>query len=410
MQRKINPMIKQETTKLNVLFITPSFIYPPIGGDKIKPYKLIEYLASKHNLTFLCVDTEKDISEKRFTALQSLGIKVYVHYANFYLSAIKALIRTPFAGPIESEFYNSKTLTEKVKSTVNDEKIDLIINYFERTTEAVKHLKIPKILLAEDSRTLYQERTAKTSKSLLQKIKRKWELMKIRKYETELYDYFDVVTFVSDTDINYAKTLNNSANYVTVSNGVDLDKFKSTQGFEFRKDIYFIGKLDVWVNQIMIERLIKEIFPSIKSQLPEVKLFIVGFNANKELLKNLPKDVFIIDSPELVIPYYEKARLFIHPQFEGSGIQNKLLEALAMSCPVVTTLIGSQGINIEDGKSGLISNNNQQIISDSIEILTNDQVSETISINGRKLVEQNYSWDKVFAQIDSAISFAMKSK
>lgn len=403
-------MIEKEFEKLNILFITPNFIYPCIGGDKIKPFKLIEYLSKKYIITLLCVHTEHEIDKNRVIALKSKGIKLYTHYANYYLSAIKAMIRTPFGGPIESEFYNNRALNEKVKLITEKEKIDLIINYFERTTESVKHLKIPKILLAEDSRTLYQERTIKTTQPILQKIKRKWELMKIRKYETSLYNYFDVVTFVSDEDIAYSRQLNNRANYLTVSNGVELDKFKSTQPFNHRKDIYFIGKLDVWVNQIMIRRLIQVIFPAIKDKLPEVKLYIVGLNASKKLLNNLPKDVFVFDSPESVIPYYQKARLFIHPQFEGSGIQNKLLEALAMGCPVVSTPIGSQGINITNRESGIIAEDNKEIIKAAINVLTDDELAKKLSSNARKLVEQEYSWDKVFSQLDSAISFAMKLK
>lgn len=401
-------MKDKDIQKLNILFITPSFIYPFIGGDKIKPYKLIEHLSEKYNISLLCVHTEHEIAENRVIALKSKGIKLYTHYANYYLSAIKAMIRTPFGGPIESEFFNSTALNNKVKQIVQEENIDLIINYFERTTESVKHLKISKILLAEDSRTLYQERTIKNTQSILQKIKRKWELMKIRKYETSLYNYFDVVTFVSDEDIAYARQLNSRANYLTVSNGVELDKFKSTLPFNHRKDIYFIGKLDVWVNKIMIRRLIQVIFPAIKDKLPEVKLYIVGLNASKKILDNLPKDVFVIDSPEFVIPYYQKARLFIHPQFEGSGIQNKLLEALAMGCPVVSTPIGSQGINIQNAESGIIAEDNNEIIKAAINVLTDDELSRKLSINARKLVEQEYSWDKVFDQIDLAIVKAIR--
>ena len=195
---------------------------------------------------------------------------------------------------------------------------------------------------------------------------------------------------------------------MTVSNGVELEKFKSNQAFEHRKDIYFIGKLDVWVNQIMIDRLLHEIFPVIKKRVSDVRLFLVGFNPKRKLVNSLPRDVYVIDSPETVVPYYDKARLFIHPQFEGSGIQNKLLEALAMSCPAVSTPIGSQGINIINRESGIIAKNIEEIIEAAINVLTDDELAKKLSINARKLVEQEYSWDKVFAQIDLAINNALE--
>ena len=408
MQRKTLIMINVKSSKLNILFLTPSFIYPTIGGDKIKPYKVVEHLARTHNVTLLCINSEKEIDKNRYSALESLGVKVLSHSTNFYLSAIKALFKTTFDGPLEAEFFNSTALNNKVKQIVQSEKIDLIINYFERTAECVKHLPIPKILLADDSRTLYQERTVKTSKSIFQKMKRLWEVRKIKQYETELYDFFDVVTLVSDEDIAFARQLNNTANYMTVSNGVELEKFKSNQAFEHRKDIYFIGKLDVWVNQIMIDRLLHEIFPVIKKRVPDVRLFLVGFNPKRKLVNSLPRDVYVIDSPESVVPYYDKARLFIHPQFEGSGIQNKLLEALAMSCPAVSTPIGSQGINIINRESGIIAKNIEEIIEAAINVLTDDELAKKLSINARKLVEQEYSWDKVFAQIDLAINNALE--
>lgn len=140
----------------------------------------------------------------------------------------------------------------------------------------------------------------------------------------------------------------------------------------------------------MIDRLLHEIFPVIKKRVPDVRLFLVGFNPKRKLVNSLPRDVYVIDSPESVVPYYDKARLFIHPQFEGPGIQNKLLEALAMSYPAVSTPIGSQGINIINRESGIIAKNIEEIIEAAINVLTDDELAKKLSINARKLVEQEY--------------------
>lgn len=389
--------------KLNILFVTPSYIYPCIGGDRIKPFKVLEHLAKTHNVTLVSTGTEDSISDERINAIKALGADVYYYRADYVGSAIKSLLRTTFAGPLESEYFNSQGFSDFIKRIIKEKNIDFIFNFFERTTEAVKRIDLPKLLMADDSRALYQERTFKTSTSFLQKAKRIWEFNKLKKYEKELYGYFDNTTFVSDVDLEYSKSLNNEASFSILSNGVDIEKFKATTDFSLRKDAYFIGKLDVWVNLLMIERLLKYIYPGIKKAVPETKLYLVGFNPPKSLFKNLPKGVEIVDSPESVIPFYEKARLFIHPQFEGSGIQNKVLEALSMGAPVVSTPIGTQGINIINGKSGIVADNIAELIAGSIKVLTDDEYAKSLSISARNLIENNYTWKHVGLQVDSAV-------
>lgn len=388
--------------KLNIVFLTPSFIYPIIGGDRLKPFMLIKHLAEKHNVTLISAGTEKFISPDRYKPFLEMNIDVKYHYFNKPYHAVKAVIKTLFRHPLEAEFFNTSSFNGFVKQIVAEKNADLIINYFERTTESVKKLNISKILVLEDCRSLYQKRSFANKKSILQSIKRYWEYKKLSKYESNIPLYFDKTTLVTDIDLEAVRTLCPKASYGILSNGVNSSMFTPLD--TERNDIYFVGKLDVWINILMIDIILKLIFPKIQKELPETKLFIVGANPSAKLKNSLPDNAYIIENPVSVVPYLSKAAVFIHPQFSGSGIQNKILEALACGAPIVSTPIGTQGINIENGKNGFVSENMDELIKYSIELLRNPDLQTTISKNAIVTASEKHSWQSVFNKFDEIIA------
>ena len=103
-------------------------------------------------------------------------------------------------------------------------------------------------------------------------------------------------------------------------------------------------------------------------------------------------------------PFYRAAKVFIHPQEVGAGIQNKLLEALAMGTAVVTTQIGASGITgLMDAKHCLIRNTDEGLAKAAVELLHDTAARLLISGNGRTLIEEQYSWERIFRDCDKHI-------
>lgn len=381
--------------------MTARFPYPVIGGDRLKPYYLLSHLAKNHNVTLVSFYQGYSVPNDYIKSIEKLGIKVFVIKLNPLVAGLKTFIKI-LKYPLEIAYYYNIDFQKTVDKIVKDNHIDLAFSFFMRTAEYIKKKDLPKVLIAEDCRTLYQKRSYEESKNLKQKIIRWWEYKRLKIYEPEIVNYFDLTTLVSEADVNAMKKQNTNANYELLTNGTDINKFKPSDNTE-RKGVLFAGKMDVWANVLMVKTIVKKILPIIKKEIPDVHLKIVGANPPQTILGLKSESISIEANVPEMIPYLQKAQVFLHPHTGGSGIQNKLLEAMACGCPVVTTPTGNQGINAIDGKEVLIGVDNKQLAKHSIKILQNNEFANKISINARELIIKTHSWDSVFNKLDLII-------
>lgn len=388
----------------NILFLTPRLPYPIIGGDKLKAYYTIKHLASKHKVTLVSFfQGEQSKREEYAAAIESLGVEVFVLPLNPIKAGLSILPRL-FSAPLEILYYTQKKYRKIVEQLLAERDFDIAFSFFMRSAEYIKFAKLKKVLMCEDCRTLYQKRSAENTSNILQKIVRKWEYKRLQTYEPDIVNYFDVITLVTNDDINEMRKLNSAARYELLTNGSDVNKFIPLANKDWsKKKILFAGKLDVWANELMIKEIVEEIYPLIKKKVPEAQLQIVGASPSESILALNSKDIEIISNVPDMLPYLQEANLFLHPHSGGSGIQNKLLEAMAAGCPVVTTKTGNQGIYAKHNEEVLLGNNDEELANCAIEVLKSVELAEKLSQNARILIENTHSWEIIFSQIDEII-------
>jgi glycosyltransferase involved in cell wall biosynthesis len=392
---------------LNILYTTANFPYPLIGGDRIKQYYILKHLAENNNIFLVSFNRGYPVIEEYVKHLSDMGIKVYYTELNLFKSYLNGVIHSPFGNPLEIEFFRNKQFKSIIKEINQNNRIDFVINYFLRTTEYVKNIDCKKYLLAEDCRSYYQGRTYHVSKNLLEKSIRFYEARKLKKYESEITGYFDLTTLVSEEDRDEMQKLNPKANIKILSNGVDADRFKPAEKLVERKDIVFVGKLDVWVNNLMIDRITGSILPKILKTMPEVKLHIVGASPQKKHFRLQNDNIELHSDVPDIVPFLQESCVFLHPHIGGSGIQNKLLEAMACGCPVITTKSGARGINITNGRDGFVFETDEEIAEKTIQLLQNKEMVYEVGKNARDYIMKNHNWDNIFEELDILIEEIM---
>ena len=199
---------------------------------------------------------------------------------------------------------------------------------------------------------------------------------------------------------------NPDADYRLLTNGVDLEYFHPAEN-TVRHGIVFAGKLNVYANILMARHIAKDLFPLIKNVIPGMKLDIVGARPSQAVLSTANDSVHVHSDVPEIKPYLQQAQLFLHPHDGASGIQNKILEAMACGCPVVTTPTGIQGIGARDGIEVLIGNTNEELVDRAVRILQNPELAQTIATNARKLIEKTHSWSVIFNQLDGIMEEVM---
>ncbi len=393
---------------LNILYTTVHFPLPLIGGDRIKQYHIIKHLAESNKVFLVSMDRGYEVTQKDIDGMRSINVEPCVFPINPFRAYASAAILSPFGKPLEVNYFRNCGFSRKVKEIINNNKIDLIMSYYLRTTNYVRGYDIKKILVSDDCRTFYQSRTYKESTNLFQRAVRKYESSKLRKYESEIVEDFDVTTYVTSQDLEEMRKLNNKADLRILSNGVDTGRFCPPESNDGRSDLLFTGILSGWVNNLIVKKIVEDILPGIKIELPGVKLHLVGSRPSKDILKYESSSVIIHPNVPDLVPYLQKAALFVHPHLGGSGIQNKLLEAMSCGCPVVTTPSGAWGFNIVQGHNGFIANNDSEFIGLSVKLLKDRNLNNEISKNAREYILRNHKWEMIYESLDNIVHDVVK--
>jgi glycosyltransferase involved in cell wall biosynthesis len=159
----------------------------------------------------------------------------------------------------------------------------------------------------------------------------------------------------------------------------------------------------------MAERLNERIFPRVRKALRDTRLWVVGKSPSRSLanLVNRTEGAELHPNVREMKTFYERASVFVNAQDAGAGIQNKLLEALALGTAVVTTSYGAKGIaGLRDGVNCFIRETDEELADAAIELLRNRAKRDAFARAGRDLIESRYSWEHVFDELDEAISLA----
>ncbi len=401
--------------KKNILFISPRYSLPFIGGDRLKQYYLIKYLSEKYNLTLITFYQGKETDlDKLKNPFEEMGAKVHIIKLNPFKQAIEVLKGMFSYKPVEISYYFSKEFENILGKELKITNYDISFSFFMRagnyfTQKSINDIiqntnpNLKNILIAEDCRRIYMDRSYKSSKNIIQKIVRFWEAKTLKLYEPNILKYFDVTTLVSDADIENMQKDTNYSNFKLLTNGTDLQKF-FPDSYEIRQDLIFVGKLDVYANELMVRKIVEDIMPLIISKLPNVKLNIVGKNPNNYIKSLQSKNVILHEDVKDVNEYLQRSLIFIHPHYSGSGIQNKLIEAMASGTLVVTTPIGNQGINGIDGENLFLVNNDQEMVNKCLEIISNKEKYQNVSENAVNHIRENLSWERVYKDLEVIIS------
>jgi glycosyltransferase involved in cell wall biosynthesis len=395
-----------EGRKYKILFLTVRYPYPLIGGDRLKPHKLLEHLGANHDTTLISYDLGNTEGQRGIDAIKNLGVRPLIIPLHEKKAGVKALFKFFTPNPAEIDYFQTAEYRKIVKNEIENGDYDIVMGFFMRGGEFIRKYNIPKILIAEDCRVLYQMRSYQETPNFLQKAIRYYEYTKLRKYEPEMMNDFDAVTLVSPEDVEACRKQNPNPDYYVVTNGTDIEKFIPVSDNSKRNGILFTGKLDVQANQIMLKTIVYELLPEILKEVPDAELHVAGALPTSEQRRMIDKydNIHLHENVPEMVPYLQKARIYLHPHKGGSGIQNKLLEALSAGCPVVTSITGNQGIHAKNGEEAFICKNNEDFIKNTIKVLKDDSTMNRLSKNGRTLMENTHSWDVVYRQIEEIMT------
>lgn len=381
-----------ESDVLRLVIVSSRFPYPLIKGDKLRLYHQIRLLRQHWSICLISI-TDKDVPAEDQAELAKLCEEIHIFNLPKWKSA--AGISKNFLGkiPLQVSYFYDRTIHGSIKEIMASFSPDVAFFQLVRTALYAQDCEVPAVLDFMDSFSTIAERDAQFS-SGIRKVIFKKEAKKLKKFEAEIAEHFEGMTVISKND----KMLMGLDSLQVISNGVDIDYFKPDNDFkEF--DICFVGNLGYAPNQRAVEMLVKKILPRIRFKKPNVSLLIAGARPTHKIKSMSDSHISVMGDLEDIRMAYSLCKVFVAPIFTGAGQQNKILEAIAMGLPCVTSSIVNSSIeaNPSEIKIGFSVDD---FVRHTIDLLYDKNLYLQQSDSGLAMVKSRYSWNSQVAKLD----------
>ena len=383
---------------MKILYITP---YIP-SSLRVRPYRLIQYLSQKHEITVVGI-VQPAWTSQFLDDLRPLCKEVYAIKLNRYSCLVNSLFALPSRKPMSVAYFSSSQMKSLVERLVQEEDFDLIHTEFIRAAPySADLIGIPKLFDSVDSLTLAYERGWRNrGGSIYNRIIALEEWIKMHRYEPNMIRSFDRVIVSSPIDQEYLSSASGQIVDV-IPNGVDYNYFKYDDRERDVNSIIFVGQMNYYANVDSILHFCHYTFPIIQKLCPEVRLSIVGVNPKKTIRKLTRNPAIEVTG---YVPdfrsYVTRAAVFVCPLLFGSGIQNKLLQSMAMGTPIATTSIATQAIQVKDGEHLLIADEPQQFAEAVASLIKNKNLREQLSVNARDYILEHHDWASIGHKLEA---------
>ncbi|HXP73812.1 MAG TPA: TIGR03087 family PEP-CTERM/XrtA system glycosyltransferase [Stellaceae bacterium] len=388
---------------MRIFYICVRVPYPPERGDKIATFNHIRHLAQNHELHVFC------LAESREERNDAAGLREYARSVSVVplrptlgkLRSVKALLG---GESLSVAMLDEKALHDALEAACAALKPDVILVYSSNMAQfAERFPALPRIMLFSELDSLkwgqYVQRAPIPMRWLY-----RLESARLLEYERRIARSFTHSTVCTEWEKRDFERLIPGVPVDIVGNGVDLTYFRSERRPKNSTSLIFTGVMDYLPNVDGILWFCDEILPRVRNAIPEASLVICGSRPTAAI-RNLTKRPGITVTGHVpdVRDHMDKAELAVAPLRITRGIQNKLLEALAMSLPCVASTAVWRGTTIPEGEGVLVADDPGAFAKHIVHLLRDHAYREEMAHRARAVVEEKYSWAVQMARLEAIL-------
>lgn len=405
---------------MKLLWLSHFIPYPPRGGSFQRSFNLIRQISKSYETFLVALNLQGETSER--AKEYATELKKYCAEVEFWNLpyawkgarwwaelALSPLYRQPYGSTalrspkLAAQW--QRTLARHPGALVHFDSLDLSL--FVPPTEGFK-----KVLNHHNCESAMTFRRAEKEPNLLKKYYLRSQARKLARLEGETCHRFDVNVTVSELDAQILSSRDARAHFHVVENGTDTSYFIPSPEKPEPKSLIFAGSFNWYPNISAVEFFERTIWPRIKSRCPDVRLYLAGQRPPKSVLMLAEHDpqIRVVADPPDMRPWVARASVFVCPVIDGGGTRLKILDAMAMGKAVVSTRVGAEGLEVKDEESILLADDPDGFADATLRVLESESLRNSLGGEGRKVVEQNYSWDILGERLRQAYQCALGPK
>lgn len=383
---------------MNITFLLSRFPHPLDKGDKLRAFHHIKHLSQSHSISLICL-SEDEVKQADIDELQQYCKSVRI-YPISKISIFFSLFIALFSGmPFQVAYFFRKAIKKHIWADLEAQKPDAIFCQLVRMSEYVKDYNHPnKLLDYMDTLSWDMKRRQDVSSGI-----RRWifsmEAKRIERYEREVYPSFQKHSIISTQDKELLPVAD-KRNIEVIPNGTDDDiVFASPIKKEY--DILFFGNLSYTPNVESAVFLAQKVVPLLLQNHPSLKVLIAGADPHKRVLALQDEHIKISGWVDDKWACFAAAKVFAAPMLINVGMQNKILETMAVKTPCVVTTLANNAIGARHEQEVLVANTPEEFANAITLLLNSPTLAATLANNAYAFVAEKYSWKASTKQLEA---------
>ena len=408
------PGSDERGSRVNILWLSHFVPYPPKGGCFQRSYNLLKE-ASRENDVYLIALKNKasthPLSEMEMAKTELgkfcrqvhlIDISSRISGLSLYILAMKSLLQ---GIPLSVSMFRFVELRRCIRQVSDGVRFDVVhydtislAEYFNDVGD------VPKVLNHHGVESFMMRRRIVNEPNPLKKLYFLIESRRLRRYEEEYCVKFHLNLAVSELDKSILKQIAPSARFEVVENGVDIRYFSARNDYGSKDSLIFAGRLDQYSNRDAILHFCTNVWPLVRDANPGMRLTIIGSGAPPNLAEIARNDsrIELLGYVDDVRPYFARAMAVVCPIRDGGGTRLKILDAMAMGMPIVSTTIGCEGIDVLPGTDLLFADSPGEFTEKIREVYANDTLRAGLGARARAKAVEIYSWDIIGKKLNAS--------
>ncbi len=392
---------------MKILYLSHCLPYPPTKGDKLRAYHEIRHLARRHEVHLLCLDRAKHESED-LPALRKICATAEVFHLEKRRARLRAVRALFSSTPLTLAYYRSGSFANRVREVAERHDVDMVMAYCSSMAPYAHMIEgVPRAIDLVDVDSAKWEQYAQYAAPLKRPIYA-LEASRLRRYESWIGANFDRVMLSTSQEVERFSTFAPDSRVLALRNGVDLDNFHPLGLPKNRvPTLVFTGQMDYFPNVDGVAHFCREVFPRLRTRFPDIEFVIVGRSPTLAVqrlgaLPGVSVTGFVVD----VRPFLTRAWIFVAPLRIARGVQNKVLEAMAMQLPVVCheqVMAGLTDSDLEPGKDLLVAGDADGLERSVAQLVENEHDRRRLGLTGRDKITRSYSWNRNMIALDDVM-------